>query len=296
MGRTIIGLVQLAQQYGPGQSGQGASPLRASELPRSFIGIPPTTLEPGDTAEIQCDVQREFRPDRLMLAAIGADTYTDVQDIRVGTVSLNASEHPVPVEAFYPVATGVSIRATETAIPAIGIQLVVSLDAGAGEVTSLVRGAFFGPSAAPGSGQGGPATVDGKVAGIVGGDGSDPLASDLPQSFIGFPRTSLPAAGVRVNTTIRPQRDLRPDRIVFAQRMSADCLMYDLRVGTVSLNASMNPVPCQCFGILSFGNRLRPPVTANPSVGITLSVANTHASVAVIQGGAIFGPSQYATS
>lgn len=284
-----------ASAYGGLQPG---ARVQARDLPRSFVGIPPTTLEAGDAVEIQCDVQREMRPDRLILDGGSAGLLWGlVDDIKVGTVSLNASENPVPALCFSSTAWGASIRATMTAQPSIGIQLLARLDAAAGEDDWALTGAFVGPSAAPGAGVAGPYGAGAAVGGIVGMDSADdgaPTADDLPQSIVGIPLTTIAAGALRVPVLCRVQRDFRPDRLMLHSACTG-LLINDVRVGVVSLNASLNPAAGALFSITSFGTRLRAAATATPSVGIQLIVSNPTVAPIVLRGG-FFGPSRYATT
>lgn len=114
--------------------------VSASSLPISFVGIPVTTLSTS-YATIQIPIQRALRPDRLVIERVGGPTI-DVLDIKVGTVSLNASVNPVPADCFAPDAMGTALRAVVTATPAVGMQITVKSTA----ATPVLRGAFFGPS------------------------------------------------------------------------------------------------------------------------------------------------------
>lgn len=311
MRQDIIGLDALANWGSPevGSLGGGGVEL-ASALPKSFVGIPPTAVPFGGGAvEIQVDVQREMRPDRLVISDNlnngGDPEYAErrVLDVKVGTVSLNASPNAVPAEVFGHLAVGTSIRATMTAVPSIGIQITVqntSVD-----TAWTVRGGFFGPSAAPGMSLGGPNVATRGIGAIVGaaedpsetpeaGMSRDALA--LPQSFVGIPYTTL-GDNVRTNIQVPIQRDIRPDRLIIPTLIGRRTQIDDIRVGTVSLNASMAPMPAEAFATLSFGTRLRATVTATPSVGIMLSVTKWDVTEGVdVFCGAVFGPSRYATT
>lgn len=304
--RNIIGLDAIANQFGsPEVAGESlGGNLQADQLPRGFVGMPTQSLPALTTREIQVDVQREMRPDRFVVGPQGAfagANHLNLQllDIKVGTVSLNASRNPVPMELFGPLTTGISIRATMTAVPAIGIQVIVrNIDAVA---AFAFGGVFFGPTANAGSAQGG------QVGAIVGAaeDASVPetdLATDarvLPQSFVGIPYTPFAAPGEQQYIQIDIQRDLRPDRMVLPFSAAENFLVRDVRVGTVSLNASLNPAVGNAWGPTVFGTRLRGQVTATPSVGISLSIERAPWALAegsIIFAGAIFGPSRFAST
>lgn len=153
MGNDIVGyddmvgsddLSSMLQQISGGDivgaSGRGRQKVSASSLPISFVGIPVTTLSTA-YATIQIPIQRAIRPDRLVIERVGGPTI-DVLDIKVGTISLNASVNPVPADCFAPDAMGTALRAVVTATPAVGMQITVKSTA----ATPVLRGAFFGPS------------------------------------------------------------------------------------------------------------------------------------------------------
>lgn len=301
----IIGLDRIANWGSPEVAGVPgpAGMLQASTLPKSFVGVPPTIISAGDTESIQVDVQREIRPDRFVVGGY-RETQTlelyalrRIRDIRVGTVSLNASENPVPAEIFSHGTVGISIRATMTAVPSIGIQVIATNTDSEG--TWTLRGGFFGPSASPDR-TGSPAGIGAIVGaaedpGEVADQGARDAAS-LPQSFVGIPYTTLVLA-TRTFIQVPVQRDIRPDRLVLPDTVCQLCQIDDVRVGTVSLNASMQPVPAECFHVLAFGTRLRATVTATPSVGIGITVTqHTTAGGGIVFCGAIFGPSRYSAS
>lgn len=123
-----------------GASGGRQRSTNAAKLPVSFVGIPRTTLSTTPQA-IQVPIQRAIRPDRLVFDRTAAATLL-VHDVKVGTISLNASINPIPGDAFSPDAMGTAIRAVVTATPAVGIQITLSVTTG----TPVVGGAFFGPS------------------------------------------------------------------------------------------------------------------------------------------------------
>lgn len=128
-------------------AGVGGQKLMAKSLPQSFVGIPATTIAASTTGQqIVVPVLRNIRPDRLVIDRVHAAS-VNVVDIRIGTISLNASGNPVPGDMFAPDAVGTSIRATETATPSVGITLTV-----ANRTASAIAGfsaGFIGPSTKP---------------------------------------------------------------------------------------------------------------------------------------------------
>lgn len=141
-GYDIVGLTDIVgaavakamKQHGKRES------VDASQLPVSFVGIPVTTLS-TTPLNIQVPIQRNLRPDRLVIDRVAAATI-NIQDVKIGTISLNASVNPIPADAFAPDAIGTAIRAVTTATPSVGIQVTAFATTG----TPVLRGAFFGPS------------------------------------------------------------------------------------------------------------------------------------------------------
>lgn len=308
--QDIVGLAN-GSEYGPSEVAgtERSTVLYAKDLPKSMVGIPVTTMDPGEAEDIEIDVQREFRPDRLMLVSYpnntgdaGQQDLMRVIALNIGDTNLNASPNTVPIACFSPAAVGTSIRAPRTTDPSLGLLLQVenaNVAAGEDDPVFVCSGAIFGPSARPGAGAGGK-----EVSGIIGAandDASDPAsasmddAKNLPQSFVGIPPTQPPTlAFQRVSINCRVFRDIRPDRLCVGFGGITDWFIRDVRVGTTSLNASTNPIPGICFANLSFGNRLRATVTASTSVGITIDAwTNVAAAAASPLCGAFFGPSRF---
>lgn len=116
-------------------------------------------------------------------------------------------------------------------------------------------------------------------------------AGSLPVSFVGVPRTNIPASSTGTVIQVPIQRAIRPDRFVIGRsEITAGALVYDIKVGTISLNASVNPVPGDAFAPDAMGTAIRAVVTAVPAVGIQLTIGNSTA-VAFTFGAAFFGPS-----
>lgn len=304
----IVGLA--GSEYGPSEVAgrEQSTVLLAKDLPKSMVGIPMRDpIGPSLTDEIHIDVQREFRPDRLMLFDVGNEATTPEQQdlcrlvsLSIGDTNLNASPNPVPMAVFSNVSVGTSIRAPRTTDPSLGMDMMLENGnpAGEGAPSWTPAGGFFGPSARPGRGAGGT-----RSSGIVGAaDASaDPaeLSSDdarnLPQSFVGLPYTAAPALALtRVSIQCQIFRDVRPDRLVVGQGGLNDWMIRDVRVATTSLNASPNPIPGIAFANLSFGCRLRATVTATPSVGITIDAFSLATGPNTDDlCGAFFGPSRF---
>ena len=132
---------------------------------------------------------------------------------------------------------------------------------------------------------------DGDTDTISGAGGKKLLARNLPQSFVGVPLTTIAASSTGTNIAVPVLRNLRPDRLVIDRVQAASALIYDIRIGTVSLNASANPVPGDMFSPDAVGTSIRCTETATPSVGITLVVGNRTATAITTMAAGFIGPS-----
>lgn len=118
--------------------------VNAASLPVSFVGVPSTAIPASSTGTtIQVPIQRAIRPDRFLISRSSITAGALVNDIKVGTISLNASVNPVPGDAFAADAMGTAIRAVVTAVPAVGIQVTISNSTA---VQFTLQACFFGPS------------------------------------------------------------------------------------------------------------------------------------------------------
>jgi len=132
---------------------------------------------------------------------------------------------------------------------------------------------------------------------IIGEDGAGSndrnvrRARDLPQSFIGVPLTNIPASSTGTIIAVPIQRQIRPDRFVIDRVIAAQALVYDIRVGTVSLNASVNPVPGDAFAPDAVDTAIRAVVSAIPAVGLQLSIGERTGVAITNFSAGFFGPS-----
>lgn len=116
-------------------------------------------------------------------------------------------------------------------------------------------------------------------------------ARKLPQSFVGSPLSTIPASSTGTIIAVPIQRQLRPDRYVIDRIQAAQALVYDIRVGTISLNASVNPIPGDAFAPDAVDTAIRAVVSATPAVGIQLSIGErTGVAITNFTSG-FFGPS-----
>ncbi len=116
-------------------------------------------------------------------------------------------------------------------------------------------------------------------------------ARDLPQSFVGVPLSAIPANSTGTIIAVPIQRQLRPDRFVVDRVQAAQCLVYDIRVGTISLNASVNPVPADAFAPDAVDTAIRAVVSAIPAVGLQISIGERIGVAVTNFTAGFFGPS-----
>lgn len=128
----------------------------------------------------------------------------------------------------------------------------------------------------------------------VGGDDRQVQARSLPMSFVGMPLTTIPISSTGVNIDIPVLRNIRPDRLIFDRVQAASALLYDMKVGTVSLNASRSPIPGDAFAPDAIGTAIRALEVATPSVGINVVIGNRTATAITSMAAGIFGPSMKA--
>lgn len=146
-GTDIIGALQRRRQRRGGGGGglQRRQRVQAQDLPISFVGAPVTNIGASSTGTpIQLGIQRDIRPDDLIIPRTVITAGARVVDMRVGTISLNASQNPAPGDAFAPDCNRCKLRAVVTATPSVGIQLTI---ANSTAVAFDFECAIFGPSA-----------------------------------------------------------------------------------------------------------------------------------------------------
>lgn len=121
--------------------------------------------------------------------------------------------------------------------------------------------------------------------------GNKVSANKLPQSFVGVPLSTIPASSTGTIIAVPIQRQIRPDRFVIDRNVALQALVYDIRVGTISLNASVNPVPGDAFAPDAVDTAIRAVVSAIPAVGIQLSIGERTGNAITNFTGGFFGPS-----
>jgi hypothetical protein len=128
---------------GGGGNGGGRK-VRADQLPQSIVGIPLTTIPLSSTGVvIQVPLQRNIRPDRLVLDRVQAQSAL-IYQMSIGTTNLLANGNPIPGDMFSPDSVCGKIRAAETATPSVGLTLIVG-NRTATAITSFTA-AIVGPS------------------------------------------------------------------------------------------------------------------------------------------------------
>src|SRR6185295_11349113 len=126
---------------------------------------------------------------------------------------------------------------------------------------------------------------------VSGAGGQRLLAKNLPQSFVGAPLTTIGASSTGTPVAVPVLRNLRPDRFVLDRVQAASLLVYDIRIGTILLNASVNPVPGDMFAPDAVGTSICATETATLSVGISLVLGNRTATAVTSATAGFIGPS-----
>jgi hypothetical protein len=132
---------------------------------------------------------------------------------------------------------------------------------------------------------------DDEVSGTVSNGRQRILAKNLPQSFVGIPTQTIGASAANVGIQVPVLRNIRPDRLVIDRVQAASLNVNNIAIGTISLNASANPVPADMFAPDAVGTSIRFLATASPSVGITLTVTNRTATAVTNFSAGFIGPS-----
>jgi hypothetical protein len=123
----------------------GADDLRADKLPQNFAATSLVTVAASASGQVlELSPLRVIRPDRIVCDRTQAASLT-LDDVKIGTVSLNASTGKMPMDAFSPDAVDTSMRCTQTATPSLHIFFTVS-NKTAAAITNVSIG-VIGPSA-----------------------------------------------------------------------------------------------------------------------------------------------------
>jgi len=136
---------KMAEIIGWDSSEVGGEELRADRLPQNFAATSPATVAASAQGQVlELSPLRVIRPDRIVVDRTQAASLT-LDDVKIGTVSLNASTGKMPMDAFAPDAQDTSMRCTVTASPSLHIYFTVS-NKTATAVTNFSIG-IIGPSA-----------------------------------------------------------------------------------------------------------------------------------------------------
>jgi hypothetical protein len=137
-------IVGYDDNYGGGEVAGDMDQVDASKLPQNFAATVPQTLAASAVGVlIQLQPLRVIRPDRIVFDRVQAAAVL-VNDIKIGTTSLNASNGSIPADAFAPDAQGTSMRATMTASQNLAIWFNVT-NKTAAAITNFAIG-VIGPS------------------------------------------------------------------------------------------------------------------------------------------------------
>lgn len=142
-------MAQIIGDYGYQSGGDqivgDAGDLQAASLPLSFAGSVLATILASAIAQlVPIQLLRTFRPDRFVVDRVQAASLS-LADVKIGTVSLNASTGVVPLDAFAPDGTDIVLRPVVTGTPALAINCFIT-NRTAVAVTNFSIGAI-GPSA-----------------------------------------------------------------------------------------------------------------------------------------------------
>lgn len=112
------------------------------DYPKGFAGLVPTSVAAGATLPVNCPLTAYLKSNRLVLNPAAIVDLSYVQDIKVGTISLNVGSQPVPASAFARDAVGTTIDAAVWATPSVPPVVYIFNNTAAAIVYS---GGFFGP-------------------------------------------------------------------------------------------------------------------------------------------------------
>jgi hypothetical protein len=121
------------------QHGAGVIPHNLSKSNKTFSPVTATVVGGGLSANISANPQQLFRPERFVIPASLAPSFT-VQDIKVGNVSQFPNAGDIPGESFAQNSFGNEML-LDTVNPAINLQVSVTNITG-GSLT--FRAAFYG--------------------------------------------------------------------------------------------------------------------------------------------------------
>lgn len=110
-------------------------------LPRGFAGMTVTSIATGATTNCTVPLNAFLRIKRPLLGAAACVDLSYVQDIKVGTISLNVGTQPIPCVAFARDAVGTYIDAAVWASPSVAPVIVIYNNSGG---TIIYAGGIFG--------------------------------------------------------------------------------------------------------------------------------------------------------
>lgn len=139
-GTEILGATRAPRRPQPQAQGRRSVAQEGGSLQRVAAGVPRQTITAGASADLQITVSEPFRPDRIVLST--AAQALDVNNIKIGTKSLNVTSNPISGNCFSEQAINTFLQGY-TAQPGVGFVLSVTNNTGA-SITS--GGGVFGPA------------------------------------------------------------------------------------------------------------------------------------------------------
>lgn len=116
-------------------------------------------------------------------------------------------------------------------------------------------------------------------------------ANQLPQNFAATVPVDIAASAAGTQLELTPLRVIRPDRIVVDRTAAASLTLDDVKIGTISLNASTGKIPMDAFAPDAVDTSMRCTVTASPSLHIFFTVSNKTTAIVPKFSIGIIGPS-----
>lgn len=113
----------------------------ADDLPIGFAGLTPTDIATTVTTDVSVPLSAWLRIQRLVLGAAACVDKSRVQDVKVGTISLNVGTQPVPCVCFKNDSVMTQIYAAIWASPAVPPTVRIT-NGTAGTIT--YEGGLFG--------------------------------------------------------------------------------------------------------------------------------------------------------
>lgn len=111
-------------------------------LPRGFAGFTPTSVLAGATTPVPIPLNANIRIDTLKLQTAATVALCYVNDLKVGTISLNVGQQGAAADSFRYDAVGTTMKGAVWGTPPVPPLVMFNNGTGA---TIVVAGAIFGP-------------------------------------------------------------------------------------------------------------------------------------------------------